>query len=204
MKIQTSLLFLVSIFVLFSCTPSELTRDEYIKFIEDESNGLKVSEAIGEFVFIVQYKPADYMALLEQRTAEIDKVQFLKTKEELSNLEQFNITIESKSGKAEMLKTDIRNDQEYFRRIEYFTMEAEKDFKLITGYDTVSCGLYHFERSYDITPYSKIVLGFEKKISESKEDRLISFNESILGIGNINFRIKNKDIKNIPQLVLQK
>ncbi len=201
---STALVCCIIALLFISCATPEATQEELVKYVEDEGNGLKIKEEVGEFVFTLQYKPIEYMAINELGNKNGDTTGLAGTKEALSEMEQFNLTIESKDGKTEMLKNQIQNDEDYFRRIEYFSMAAEKDIKMISGKDTLPCVLYHFERSYDITPYSKMVIGFKKNAKENIEDRVISFNESILGIGTINFRVKNKDIKNIPQLIVAK
>ena len=159
---------------------------------------------MGDFIFTLQYKPSDYILLKENNLATLDMNKWEKEKKEIEGLIQLNLKIESKDSNKEMLQIGATSVQEYTERIQYFSYDAQKDIFLIDGKDTLPCILYHFERSYNLAPYSNLVLGFKssKKFGEDQQDKIISFDDQALRQGKINFIIKATNLKNIPSLKL--
>jgi hypothetical protein len=183
-----NLIILLALLTLCSCGKKELEPKAYIAWVENESNGLKISKKLGEYNFTLQYQPSDYFNAKHGISEEV--------KSEKDSMQYYTMRIFSE-GKGDVLRYGV-SDQEYQDRIQYFSYEFSKDITLIDGKDTLPCILYHFERSYDMAPFNTLVLGFEDR--QSKQDKVFSFDDKVLGTGKINLIIQSEDIQRIPLL----
>lgn len=187
--------------IIFSCGNSgEIGVSEYMGWINNAENGLKVVKELKEFKFELFYKPIEYIAINEQRKFDIDTSLYTERLTELKDLQYYTLKIESLSG-SEMMRTGIDSEDEYYQRLQYFNDIAQYDMALIDGNDTLSCVLFHFERNYGVAPYNNIVLGFPRK-DGAPSSKTFRFSERVLGVGIVNLKISDKDINNIPELIL--
>jgi len=188
------------LFTVVSCRVKELKPFEYVKWIDDDANGLNVKKEIGEYEFSVIYKPLEYIVLMETKDQNIKKDFLQKRMKELGNMQYFTFRVKSKKNR-EIMRAGIKSENEYYSRLEYFVSDAQDDISLIEGKDTLSCLLYHFERNYGVSPSNSIVLGFEKDRLENSYDKTLVFNDHVLGVGPICLTLKNNDINKLPALI---
>jgi len=196
----TYILFLMLLSMFFSCSSDELEVKDYLAYVKNPDNGLKVSKDLNEYQFELQYKPVEFIAINEQRTIHVDTAIYKQRVEELNGLQYYTLKIQALAGK-EMMRTGITSEQEYSNRLQYFSDIAQYDMRLIDGNDTLTCVLFHFERNYGVAPYNNIVLGFPKTAGEV-EDRTFTFSEQVLGVGKVNLKVAKQDINNIPKVKL--
>lgn len=205
-KIRKSIVLLCIGLCIWGCDKRALTVVEYIRWVEDESNGLIVSKVIQDFVFSVQYKPLNYVALKSLKRTAPDEEQLSKEMVEIEDLQYYTLRIGTNDGTKDLLKAGIESEDDYFMRIEYFSFHIQKDLQLIDGLDTLPCVLHHFERTYGITPHTNIVLAFKLPEDKSAEGMLkaktLIYNDQILGTGKILLTIKEEDLRMIPHLMM--
>ena len=230
-KIMPLYVFITTL--LFSCTPVEhkeaskflisesnstsekpltLTTLDYMNWIENKENGLKVEKKISDFVYTALYKPYEYLALFELKKDNIRKKELYEKMNEYDGLQYFTFRITAENQQQELLKVGIDSDDAYYARIEYFSFKMQNDFKLMEGKDTLDCVLFHFERVYGLAPYATFVLGFplakgaQNKdttiVRNSYEDKTIIYADKIFGTGNIYMTIRKEDLNRIPELVV--
>lgn len=184
--------------------PKELVPRDYAKWIENTNNGLRIEKEIGDYIFDIQYKPLDYAALLEIKKDSVSKQEIEKIKKEMEGLQYYTLKISAKNFSGDILKYKLNDMGNYSKRVEYFSFGMQNDLKIIEQGDTLPCTLHHFERSYGLSPYITFDLGFqdkdEKKEKKESDEKIVYYNDSILGIGPIKIAFKNKDIQNIPRL----
>jgi len=187
---------------IFGCAFNGLNPKKYIKWVENESNGLKVSKKINHFIYQVQYKPVQYIAIREALSeGKINNDIINKKLRELGQYYYFTVQISSEDGKTPMLKYNLKSTGEYYQRLNYFVSYAQSDFTLLNGYDTIPCTLYHFEENYNLTPFNRMVIGFENPNNKAvMKDLTLIFNDNILNTGIVEFTIESKKIKKIPKL----
>lgn len=185
-----------------------LSKEEYIKWIIDDENGLNQSKEINEFTFKVQYRPHEFEALLNM--SDEDNLTQSSFKEKLQSIKEtqfFTLTISSNNTSIELLQYNIQDNEEYYARVEYYSFNIHKDIILIDGEDTLECKLSHFERSYSTAPEIKIHLvfpEFSKSINEDAcREKVISINDRVFSCGIINIKIDKESICSIPSLKLQ-
>jgi hypothetical protein len=193
------LLILIGSCVLLSCSkePTAMEASNFIRWVENEQNGLLNQRSLGDFKFSLQYKPLEYVVLTENRTNKLKESELETRKEELENLQYYNFKISSLRG-TEMLSTNIRSEEEYNARLYYFSALAQQDISLIDGSDTLPCLLYHFERNYGLGPYNNLVLAFRN--TGKINNKTFVYNDQVLGTGPVKFSIKASDIHQTPTL----
>lgn len=194
--------FLISCsLIFFSCGgKSELSVSDYLGWVNNAENGLKVVKELSNYKFELFYKPVEYIAIKEQRTFDVNTKVYSERLNELSGMQYYTLRIESQGG-MEMMRTDINSEEEYSVRLQYFSDLAQYDMKLIDGHDTLNCALFHFERNYGVAPYNNIVLAFPKT-KNTFNSKTLTFSDRVLGVGKVNLKIEEKDIKNIPEIIL--
>lgn len=199
MKTKYYIIFFFGSMMLFSCTQKELSVKDYLAWVNNPENGLKVSKEIKDYKIELFYKPAEYVAINEQKTTEIDTALFYQRIREIKDFQYYTLKIESLKG-TEMMRTNIASEHEYSQRLQYFSDLVQYDLVLEENNDTLTCQLFHFERNYGVAPYNNIVLGFPKPTQENA--KTLVFNDQILGIGKIKLKIEKENIDNIPNIIL--
>jgi len=190
--------FLIAGFLaLIGCGTGSLEPKEYMGWIENIENGLKKTEKIGDYEFSLQYKPIEYVALVESRDVNIEEETLKSKVAELKDFQYYNLKIMA-LGAAELLSANIVEEDEYYGRLNYFVTYAQEDIQLIEANDTLPCSLYLFERNYGLANHNNIVLGF--KSNNKDADKTVIFNDQVLGTGPVRFKINKEDLLEIPSL----
>lgn len=184
----------------FSCNKKKLNVDDFIFWVEDESNGLSVAKNFDDIKFRLLYKPVDYIIAKELTNNTLKKNEIESRKKELGIMNYFTLRIESKKSE-ELMRVNIKSEDEYYHRLEYFMSYMQDDIYLVDGMDTISPSLFHFERNYGLAPFNDFVLGFNK-INKTPEDLYFIYNDKVLGTGKINMKINKEDISEIPNIIL--
>lgn len=199
---RVTALYAIVLIIASSCA-NIVKPDKMVEFVENPENGLFAEKEMQGVQYRTHFRPVEYMASAE----------FLKKPEktiseiinEVSGLQYFSFEISNKENKGDVLKKNVTSMDEYFQRIEYFSYMAQNDFTLVDGSDTLDCVLYHYERSYNLTPSHRLLLAFPaKKADDSgKQDKILSYNDQVFGSGRINLCITADNIQKIPKLIVQ-
>ena len=201
-KIFQITLFLLSI-MMFSCKQQNLKSTDYVKWVEEKDNGIRVEKEIEEYKFTVQYSPIDYLIIkdLYAQGKEITE-KLVNEERKLREGEQYYLfQIAMVDQTQDLMKYNITDISDYEKRVNYFSFNIQNDLKLIDGNDTLDCKLHHFEQSYGLAPYITIGAVFdEKKENKNKNDKIFIYQDKILNTGTIKITIKDKSINNIPKL----
>ena len=187
--------------LLFSCTGKELSPVEYVKWIENENNGLRKSKTMDELEFQVQMKPNDYVLLKEENINPLQKKSdFEKEKKQLGDMQYFTLKIKVPDD-TDPLKYKIADKNEYFARVKYYSFDIQNDLSLVDGNDTVPCSLMHFERTFGISPEIICLLGFPpSKSKDGVQDKTFMYYDRVFNTGNLVFNFSKKDILQAPKL----
>lgn len=177
----------------------EISPLEYVKYIEDSDNGLKITKEIGEVIYTLQYKPIDYLIALEQKINFIDKEVYRRRKNELQGMEYFTLELFPKENNIEVLNIGAIDKNEYNERLQYASFDLQNDIYLINENDTLDCVLYHFEQKYGLGTSVNLLLGFEKN-NKSSEDLTIVMEDKILNNGLIKFLLLKENIIELPKM----
>jgi hypothetical protein len=176
----------------------KLSPAEYMAWVQNKENGLKVEKTIGEFTYSAQYKPLAYVALLELKSDTVSEAVLKQKMEEFSGLQYFTLQI-SADSQQELLKKNLTETNDYYGRIQYFSFDMQRDLKLIEGKDTLNCELFHFERVYGLAPYARFVLGFPK--TNDQHDKTLFLDEKVFGSGKVYLTIQAKNNNQLPAVI---
>lgn len=181
-----------------------LSVEEYIRYVQNESNGLNVQKEIDGLKYLYQYKPLEYISAVELRKNKISKNELKNKIETIEELQYCNFRIIS-DEKNEFLRYRIKFPDEYYSRIEYYSFEMQNDIHLIDGSDTLDCLLFHFERVYSIAPYVTFTCGFAKQYNEKSSssdfnNKTFVYEDKIFNTGKIYLTVEAKALKNLPLL----
>lgn len=172
---------------------------EYIAWIKDPAHSFYQEKIIRDISFSALYKPYEYIACQEQRTDSIKETTLVKYREELGGMQYFDLRIAISGGTGELLKHQLNSAGDYEKRVDYFAFDMQNDIRLIEAGDTLPCSLFHFERIYDVAPYSSFLLGFPVSGKKSESKTLV-FHDKVFNKGIIKFVFNAKNIATLPKL----
>jgi len=216
---QRLLILLVIVSFLFACSHTNriengdtkdrkitqlLSAADFLSWVNDETNGMKVKKTIGDITYTCLYKPIAYEALLRLSDEKITDTLLNKEMDDIKGLQYLTLRITNIKGGKELLKESLQSNDEYYRRIEYCSFKMQDDIKLIDGNDTLDCKLFHFERVFDLAPEAVFVLAFASNKSQTEEDvnnKILSFDDKLFGNGKINIGIDKASLNNIPSVI---
>lgn len=188
---------------LSGCSEKTVGAKDYISWVTNKNNGLKVSKDIGNYSFCLQYEPVPYVALREQYDGKVTNGKLEEAIKERSGFQYFILEISTIDKKTDILKSDLKASGDYYTRIQYFSYMMQDDLKLMDGTQTVPCQLFQFERDYGVTPFQRFVLGFPKgKTSTGNQDKTLIYDDKVLGINKMEIKIDAKAIDRLPHLKL--
>lgn len=185
---------------LTGCGPGKLAPPDYVRWLEDPQNGMKQEVKRGSVSYEVQYKPAAYILANEERSQEIERGKADKRLQELGNMCYFTCTMKSNDG-TDVLLSNLIDQQEYYQRVNYLSLEAQQDFNLVSGSDTLPCALYQLENTYGATPYMRMVLAFSGKSLSKEHDLKLIYQDRIFTKQPIEFLFEKNKLNNLPQLL---
>ena len=109
----------------------------------------------------------------------------------------FELRIGSKDRKTPLLRNGISGMQSYQERVQYLSFEQERRIYLFSETDTLQPLLYHFERSFDLSPDVLCSLAFDHL---PKGDFALLIDDANLGLGPVYFSFHSTDFQAIPAL----
>lgn len=184
-------------------TPKMLTPANYVTWVKEPKNGLQKEKEINDLVFSLLYQPAEYIICQDLKKENISSAELKKELEARSELEYYHLRIGAKDYNGELLKYDLGNGHEYTERVDYYAFKFEKDITLVAGTDTVSCSIFHYERTFDVAPYSSFLLAFKIPAKDKGKDRTIVIDDKIFNKGTVKFFFSEKRINTLPKLEVE-
>ncbi len=196
------LLYMIAGIVMAGCVKQTLAPSDYVNWVRDESNGLKVEKEIGGQTFTLQYKPSAYEMLMQDEDHSVSQQNLNEYETNSGGLQFFTLTIVT-ADKQEIPASGGADENIFGERVTYMMSEMQNDFQLIDGNDTLYCVFFHCERNFNISPENNILLGFEKPAgAKSYNDKTLIYSDRILDCGPVKLTIKADDLENIPELLL--
>ncbi|MEL6866460.1 MAG: hypothetical protein AAFP19_18690 [Bacteroidota bacterium] len=192
-------LLLLGLLFSFGCQ-SSLSPSEYVKWVSDSENGLRRVKQIGSVKMELQYKPIPYVIANELRSNHIDRTAFEERYTALEGGQYFTMKISIDEPGQDITKYGIRDMNEQQERLYYLSYAMQNDIHLLQGSDTLACKLYHFERSYDLTPHRTFVLAFDEKESPDLNDKTFIWDTPLFGTGPIKVKFRSESLEEIPNM----
>lgn len=195
-------LLIISLVLSFSSCSNELSKNEYLKYLQDPENGLVKIVEINNIQIKCEYKPSDYVVLNQlSKQLETEKT-ITNTKDLLSEADDFiTFYIKLSSTKEnDFLKTDLLNKDQYYKRLNYYNSEIENDLILVQGKDTLQSNYTYLERNFGIGNESTLIVGFVKNKEKASENFSLILNEQALNLGQIKFDFLSEKINKVPKV----
>lgn len=183
-----------------SNTKTELPLEEFVKWVGDKQNDLSKSKEISEMKYHLTYVPKECMAFLELKDEAYTPEQFNNSLNSYKTMSYFNFRIELKDGKGELLKYNLTSPQQYTERINYVSFGMQKDIFLVQEKDTLLPGLYHFERIFDVAPFTTVMLAFDNEKFDPEKEFTIVYNDRLFNKGYIKYNYQPKQLIDLPNL----
>lgn len=193
---------MVGALLLTGCFQKSLTPKEYFNWAKTEESGLTQTKGGHGVTFQVQFRPAALMIANEIKNGAITEAECETRRAELGNLAYFLLKIES--GEQDLLMHNVGDEQEYIKRVNYYSLDFEQDIIAIAGNDTIPCVLYQFENAYGITPYVNISLAFPGEFMEANREKDVEIlvNDQVFGNGILRFNYSKNTFHDVPELTI--
>jgi len=174
-----NILSLMILILLCSC--SGVSPAEYVKWVEDEENGLRKTKTVGEYEFNIQYCPSSYLEIKRK----LDKRDMSPDTEIIDGDSAFSFVFR-------IIRPAELADRAAFQLIN------EENFRLVQGGDTCRSDLVLYENNFNISPFESYSVLFDSK-SHNCDFRFV-YDGLALGTGPIIFSFKQKDVERLPQI----
>lgn len=191
--------------LIFSCCVSckhSMKAADYVSYVSSKENGLRKISQIDGWEFSMQYRPYDYIMLMENK-GDWSHYDLKKRQSDLKGTAWFSIAIKRADNSITPLRYGIASIDEYNSRLNYFLNEAVKDIKLLYNEDTLHPVSYLFENNYNLTPQETMIVGFYLPKGENYPEKTmqLSFTDRVFKNGIIKAEYSDKALNSIPNLV---
>lgn len=194
-------IFSILLFLLPSCK-QRMGADGYAKYVQSVPGGLKKEIGVNGWLYTIQYKPHDYIALQETKGA-ANAGEAAKIRGRLQGTAWFNISFRRADGSISPLRYMVTDTDGYESRLDYFLNTAKKEVALVYGNDTLPPCSYVFENNFNLAPMETMVVGFLLPGSDktpSKAMKLV-YNDVVFKNGVLEAEYHAKALDNIPELI---
>lgn len=184
-----------------SCGKRQLNAADYMHYVQADKNHLKKAVKVQNMEFDIQYKPYDYIILLESHNDPAFNRE--KRMKQLAGTAWFNISFHKTNTEMSALKDGAASLDDYDQRLNYFLNYAAKDIALVYGEDTLKPVSYLFENNFNVGPVETMVVGFvfPNKDSLPSKDMQISYYDRLFHNGIIKACFSAETLKDIPNLL---
>ena len=119
-------------------------------------------------------------------------------------MEYYELKIQIDDFIEETIKYELQDMTEYQNRLSYLSFNMQKDLTMkVNDNKLAPCKLYHYERTYGLAPYTKVLIGFSKEdIGESTLERTIILNDRLFNKGLIKFNYSSSTLLEIPKIAV--
>lgn len=179
---------------------SQYSPLDYLKWVESE-DGLRATKKIEKIEFQLQLTPSNYLVLKENLDSlnDFSESKLIASTKTYDELQYFKLRISIDEFHDEIIKYNIRNDNEYEERVKYFSFYMQNNFKLIDGIDTLPCVMFNYERTFNLTPNSNFQIAFPSTLN--KASKTLVYDDIYLGTGKVMLTINKEKIKLIPKII---
>ncbi len=206
-KFVYSILISVSTCCFVSCsntvggTYNITSNSDAENFIEKERSGNTYEKKIKDVNIKLIHISNEEIALKQtEDVSKINQAKFDSLVRNYDSLVFFNLEISIDDFNEELLKYKLEGDIDaaYNERVDYYAFKMQKDINIVLAEkDTIPCVLYHFERSYGISPKTDFMIGF--KLSKFK-DAVFVYDNTFLKTGIIKFALNEQELLNHPHI----
>ncbi|MDR1680053.1 MAG: hypothetical protein LBR81_09820 [Prevotellaceae bacterium] len=200
-KVITSVL-LIALFA--SCRTIGVLRQEalqpidYVRWIENKDNGLKIDMEDSPYLYELQYQPVAYLAIRQTNNPQITPAALKQAIDNRGDYLYFSLKMQKQGERGILSDMDINS----VNKNSYLLSGIQNDMFVLSGGDSLQCVMSHFESANSLIPYDRCVLAFEKPKDE-KDDLVFLFRTDVYRRAWLRIPIKRENINKIPQLKIK-
>ncbi len=186
--------------LLIGCKPKSFsTEKELIAYIQDEENGLKVTNDVGDYKVAVTYRPTDL--LIKQEVGEKPAKEAIeKARKKYQNYYYFILSL-SKSGKEALDQS--QGFGQYSEMVQQLSFRVPEFVNMTTSAsDTIPVADFILNRTYGLSSSTDVLVVFNKEKTIDQKWVQFNLNEFGMNLGNSRMRFKVKDLEGCPKLTL--
>lgn len=192
------LYILVLAFLLTACGKERLQYSEYLKWVGDKRHGLVQEREANNMRLRVTYIP---QALVQYREYHGDSLTSHQM-DSLLNIQSqgnaFTLSFTPLVKGADPMMADIKDYASYKERFMSMNFGVENMVELHVAGERLSPSLVNTENTFGLSKELTVNVAFSG--GKENEDLDFVYDDQVFGTGISHFIIKNKDIKNIPEL----
>ncbi|MPM26979.1 hypothetical protein SDC9_73484 [bioreactor metagenome] len=170
-------IFFISL-VLCSC--NKMSPIDFVKWVENEDNGLRKEKTIGECRFEIQYCPDEYISI-KKGSKDIP----------FTNIDNR----ETDSGLCFIFRIERLSDN---YDPSAFQLINEANFRLMSEADTVGSSMVLYENNFRLSSVESYTVLFDD--IQAKNDFRFVYDGQVSMTGPVIFSFKKEDIKRIPEI----
>lgn len=182
-----------------------LSPEDYMLWSGRPDNFLIREKVISEFNYKIKYLPTEHLILneLNKSGLEVTLENITKIGQEYQGMEYFEMRIQVNGFNDELAKYQTVDLSQYQTRIAYMAFAMQNNITLSTELkENIQCKLFHFERTYGITPYTTFLFAFSKEDIADSYDRTIVYDDELFNKGRLKFNwsFENVELPKIASL----
>lgn len=171
--------------------PTTLSPNDYENWVKSSKNNPLIREKkINEFDYKVKHLPTNYLVLKEinKNNLTLSKETIDSIKKEYEGMEYFEMRIQVENYNDELAKYMAAGMADYQTRIVYMAFQMQHNLTLATELNAdIPCKLFHFERTYGITPYATFLFAFSKQDIGNAVERTVIYEDELFNKGRLKF-----------------
>lgn len=182
------------------CKPGRLNKDELIKYIQKTKNGLTKSQEINGIKVRISYQPKDLMIWQELENEKIaDKKKAVDSLKKKYEDQEYFIVGLSKNNKEVIRQLGGFNQYSDMLQVLSFQMGG-KVMMLTEKKDTIEMQDYMFQQTFGMSNENSLLFVFNSDELKKADDWILYMKEFGLGIGNLKFAFRRREIEKRPIL----
>lgn len=201
MAFLTGVSAVLILLLIWAFVPSESPID-YLNRVDNSLGTYVQSRTFGDLKIDLKYKSPTYLATAQMvKSNGIQKYTYDELCEEFKQTNNYVLRLENKLGGA-LVKSIAGSSGGYQELIQYLSFDIQEDLQLFTSNDTLQCAFVHFERNYDLAPFTNIEIGFNtQNLSQPLEEEaewVVQFDAERFGLGPLHFRYQATEVSEHP------
>jgi hypothetical protein len=185
--------------LLIGCKPNTFsTEKELVAYLQDEENGLKKTNEVGDYKVTVTYRPTDLLVKQEVGDKPTQEA-IAKANKKYQNYYYFILSL-SKSGKEALDQS--QGFGQYSEMVQKLSFRVPEFVNMTTSAsDTIPVADFILNRTYGLGSSTDILVVFNKEKAKGQTWVQFNLNEFGMNLGNSRIRFKTDDIDGCPKLL---
>ena len=198
----------IAMFFLFGCQSSELSLENYFKYLIEPENGLYKSKQINQFEISARYLPAEYLIYRDYKSSKIKELDIDSLKKIYEGSLTFILKIapnKSEGHEFDVMTQTVSSKEAFKEQSFQLNFLMQENLKLIIEDREYFPVLVELENTYELTQHRNFMITYaldQKHIDNSFEAMDFIFQDRIFGTGIHHFLFTQESIKKTPSIKL--